>query len=105
MPPRPQPKASAKPVRVAPRRTKARSGKAKGLARPSWWDWKTPDESWKMRWATRLVLGLLLMLACWTGEIRYRNGEWRAGLRGLRGEIVVGLQWRWGEWPRRWPHS
>jgi hypothetical protein len=96
-----QGKAAKKPPRAAPRKLKKKTGKAPPP--PTWWDWKTPDESWKMRWAARLVLGLLLLLACWTGEIRYRQGEWRAGLRGLRGEIVVGLQWRWGEWPRRWP--
>lgn len=99
--PAPKKKAGKPKARVAPRKFKSKAAKA--LPQPSWRDWKTPDESWKMRWAARLVLGLLLLLACWTGEIRYRDGGWRAGLRGLRGEIVVGLQWRWGEWPRRWP--
>ena len=62
----------------------------------------TPDEASKMRWATGMLLGGLLLLACWTGEVGYRNGSWQAGLRNLHGETVMGFEWTWGHWPRRW---
>lgn len=111
--PRPKPtpprsRAPLQPARPSPKKKRARApararrGSAARVQAGSWHDWKTPDEAWKLRAALALLLGCLLALACWTGEVRYSEGHWRAGLRGLRGETVVGLEWTWGEWPRRW---
>lgn len=89
------------PPKKAPRK-KARTRPRKPPAGPTIWDWKTPEEGWKFRWALTLVVGLLLLAACWSGEIRWEKGTWKVGVKDLQGQSTMGLQWRWGEAPRKW---
>ncbi|MBT9583560.1 hypothetical protein IV102_09420 [bacterium] len=101
----PPPKGKAAVVRAKPR-PKAKS-KSKGQATKTpggIWTWKTPDEGWKLRLALGLIILLLGAVTCWSGEIEHNHGSWKAGFRGLKGELILGLEWRPGEWPHRWPH-
>ncbi len=66
------------------------------------WTWQTPNEAWKLRVALGLVAFLAAVVTVFSGEIENRHGTWRAGFRGLRGNLVLGLEWHRGEWPRRW---
>lgn len=96
------PKAKAKPKpKPKPKARKAR-GKASPAASSGVWHWKTPDESSKLRFALGLVLILLTTVTLLSGEVKSKNGCWRAGFHNLRGEFVLGLEWSRGEWPRRW---
>lgn len=87
-------------------KAKARSRKARGkkasVGPSGVWHWKTPDESSKLRFALGLVLVLLTTVTLLSGEVKSKNGCWRAGFHNLRGEFVLGLEWSRGEWPRRW---
>lgn len=100
-------KESPRPAVARKKSPPKKSGSKKGATRKAGgrhpiWDWKTPDESWKLRVAMALVALLLLAVTCWSGEVERRGDTWQAGFRDLRGHWVLGLQWRWGEWPRRW---
>jgi hypothetical protein len=102
--PKAKPKTPPLPGKV---RSKAKaSGRRTGRAAPKSaagiWSWKTPDEAWKLRLALGLIALLLSLVTWWSGEIEHRHGIWKAGFRGLKGELVLGLEWRRGEWPRRW---
>lgn len=103
----PQPTGKAAPVRAKPRSKPKPKSKSKGKASKNpggIWTWKTPDEGWKLRLALGLIILLLGTITCWSGEIERHNGSWKAGFRGLKGELVLGLEWRRGEWPHRWTH-
>lgn len=84
------------------RKRPKRAPRKKIAPRSAIWDWKTPDESWKIRWASALIVSLLLIAACWSGEIQYHQGTCKVGLKGLHGQRIVGLQWTWGQRPCLW---
>lgn len=88
--------------RTTAKRKPARKKKAAPPApvAPAWHSWKTPSEATKFRWAAALVVGLLLSLACWSGEIsRLPDGGARLAFRDLKGKVTLGLEWHRGEWP------
>ena len=89
--------APLKKPRRRPAKKKSAPQKPSGV-----WSWKTPNEALKLRLAAGLIAILACLVTCWSGELKSSNGTWRAGFRGLRGELVLGLQWRRGQWPTRW---
>lgn len=89
-------------VRSEARKRPKKAPRKKVAPRSAIWDWKTPDESWKIRWASALIGALLLAAACWTGEIQYSHGTCKVGLKGLQGQRIVGVQWSWGQRPQPW---
>lgn len=99
----PKKDAAPSPRSRAKARPKARAkSKSKPVIASSIWDWKTPDEATKLRWAGVMVMLLLAVTLVASGEVRSQGGAWRAGFRDWRGQWVLGIHWRWGEWPRRW---
>lgn len=94
----------AKSLREARKKNKIRPLKARKQAnKPAGiWQWKTPDERSKLRFALGLLLSLLSLITLASGEIRASQGTWRAGFHNLKGQFVMGFEWAQGKWPCRW---